>query len=270
MDRATLVATLMEPPGLDGEALASLPDAVNWIEVRADMVGDLDPDWLRQRFGGRLIYALRSHTQGGRFEGSLSERASRLLRASTGYDLVELEGGCDLIPELLRQIAPHQRLISWHGAAVDYHILKENFERLSSVQAKIYKLVTVARSTSDGFAPLLLLKTLSRGDVVAFAGGEPGFWSRLAALLMGAPIIYGTVASSMPMYGELPASRLIQDYGLPELTPIERIYGIVGSPVAHSLSPRLHNAAYRNLGHAALFVPFQADSFDDFWRDVVE
>src|SRR5262249_52505119 len=84
------------------------------------------------------------------------------------------------------------------------------------------------------------------------------------------PIIYGTVASSMPMYGELPASRLIQDYGLPELTPIERIYGIVGSPVAHSLSPRLHNAAYRNLGHAALFVPFQADSFDDFWHDVVE
>src|SRR5215813_6464781 len=159
MDRATLVATLMEPPGLDGEALASLPDAVNWIEVRADVVGDLDPDWLRQRFGGRLIYALRSHTQGGRFEGSLSERASRLLRASTGYDLVELEE-CDLIPDLLREIPPEQRLISWHGRAVDYHGLKERFERLSSVQAKIYKLVTAAGNTSDGFTPVLLLKDL--------------------------------------------------------------------------------------------------------------
>src|SRR5262249_41954406 len=123
MDRATLVATLIEPPGLDGEALASLPDAVNWIEVRADVVGALYPDWLRQRWGGRLISALGSHTQGGRFEGPLSERASRLLGASTGYALVELEGECDLIPELLDQIPPHQRLNSWHGAAVDYHIL---------------------------------------------------------------------------------------------------------------------------------------------------
>src|SRR5215813_10056602 len=159
MDRATLVATLMAPPERDGEALSSLPNAVGSIEVRADLAGDPDPDWLRQRFGGRLIYALRNHTQGGRFEGSLSERTSRLLRASTGYDLVELEE-CDLIPDLLREIPPEQRLISWHGRAVDYHGLKERFERLSSVQAKIYKLVTAAGNTSDGFTPVLLLKDL--------------------------------------------------------------------------------------------------------------
>jgi 3-dehydroquinate dehydratase/shikimate dehydrogenase len=63
---------------------------------------------------------------------------------------------------------------------------------------------------------------------------------------------------------------LIEDYNLPQLTPLREIYGIVGDPVQHSLSPRLHNAAYRALGYPALFVPFPVESFHDFWSRVVE
>jgi 3-dehydroquinate dehydratase/shikimate dehydrogenase len=62
---------------------------------------------------------------------------------------------------------------------------------------------------------------------------------------------------------------VIQDYGLPYIAPVTEIYGIAGNPVRHSLSPRLHNAAYRALGRPALFVPFYAESFSDFWREVV-
>jgi 3-dehydroquinate dehydratase/shikimate dehydrogenase len=61
----------------------------------------------------------------------------------------------------------------------------------------------------------------------------------------------------------------MQDYGLPHLPPLGDLYGIVGSPVAHSLSPRLHNAAYRALGLPGLFVPFAEQSFDRFWDDVI-
>ena len=262
------MASLMAPPEPEGEDLASLPGAVGFIEVRADLAGDPDTDWLRQRFGGQLIYALRSRNEGGAFVGSPSERAKRLARAATRYDLVELEGERDLTPDLLRKIPAKKRLISWHGKA-DLRGLKERFERFSAVQAKLYKFVSAAEHASDGFAPLLLLKSLGRSDVVAFADGEAGFWSRLVALRLGSPVVYGRVSSGRPVSGDVPVARLIQDYGLPELRPTEKIYGIVGNPVAHSLSPRLHNAAYRNLGHAALFVPFQAESFEGFWRDIV-
>jgi 3-dehydroquinate dehydratase/shikimate dehydrogenase len=61
---------------------------------------------------------------------------------------------------------------------------------------------------------------------------------------------------------------LVDDYGLPQLGPVEEIYGIVGNPVSHSLSPRLHNAAYRATDRPALFTPFQVDSFADFWSGV--
>jgi shikimate dehydrogenase len=36
-----------------------------------------------------------------------------------------------------------------------------------------------------------------------------------------------------------------------------RVYGILGRPVAHSLSPAMHNAAFAHLGLKAVYVPFE-------------
>ena len=35
------------------------------------------------------------------------------------------------------------------------------------------------------------------------------------------------------------------------------VYGILGNPVAHSMSPRMHNAAFRFLGIDAIYLPFE-------------
>src|SRR5215207_1449736 len=37
-----------------------------------------------------------------------------------------------------------------------------------------------------------------------------------------------------------------------------RVVGILGNPVEHSLSPRMHNAAYAVLGLDYVYVPFRA------------
>jgi 3-dehydroquinate dehydratase/shikimate dehydrogenase len=63
---------------------------------------------------------------------------------------------------------------------------------------------------------------------------------------------------------------VIVDFGLPALPSVDRICGIVGASAAKSLSPRLHNAAYRALGYPALFLPFGVDAFAEFWREIVE
>ena len=36
------------------------------------------------------------------------------------------------------------------------------------------------------------------------------------------------------------------------------IYGIIGNPVAHSLSPAMHNSAFETLGLNKVYVPFPA------------
>jgi 3-dehydroquinate dehydratase/shikimate dehydrogenase len=270
MIKATLVATLLTPLSPGGKELSALPAAVDCVEVRADLTGDLDPDWLRDRFRGRLLYALRSLAEGGNFAGTLDERHARLKRAARSYDLVELEGERDLTPQLLAEVPAEKRLVSWHGPSAGLQDLRARFDRISAVPASFYKLVPRAARSKDELAPLALLNSLGRTDTIAYASGAFGFWSRMIAPRLGAPVVYGLASDGAAVQAEPTVNKLIEDYGLPSLQPVEEIYGIVGNPVFHSLSPRLHNAAYRRMNYPALFVPFHVESFGDFWHGVVE
>lgn len=264
---ATLVAALTTPPGADLESELA---GVAWLEVRADLVGDLDPEPLRARFPGRLLYTLRSRSEGGAWEGSPERRKRRLLDAAGRFDLIDLESARDLSPDLLKAIPPAKRVISWHGPATDLPGLKVIFEKMSATGALLYKLVPTASQSGEEIPPLLLLDSLKRRDVAAFAVGPAGAWTRLIAPRLGAPVIYGALGDVPGAPGQITIRRLREDFGLPDLPRVERLFGVVGNPVAHSLSPRLHNAAYRALGLPGLYLPFHVESFGDFWLEIVE
>ena len=266
--RATLVATLTEPPSTPG----SLPDlaGADWLEVRGDLTGDLDPRPLRKAFPGKLLYTLRSRAEGGGFEGSVERRRKRIVEAAERYDLVDLECERDLAPEVLAAVPPEKRILSWHGGPVGLQGLKSRCEKRSAHEALLYKMVPAATQAGEELAPLLLLHQLKRPDVAAFASGPIGAWTRLLAPRRGAPVVYAATGELPGAPGQIPLARLRDDFGLPDLPPVEVLFGIVGNPVAHSLSPRLHNGAYRALGIPALYLPFHAASFGDFWLEVVE
>lgn len=270
MIKAALIASLSAPPSPTGVELSALPDSIDWLEVRADRVGDINPEWIRSHFKGRLLYSLRSKDEGGESLNSPAERHRRLQKAALRYDRVELEAKKDFSVELLTEIKAEQRVISWHGCARDLAELKARFARMSSVPATSYKLITCCEKISDEFTPLSLLKSLSRSDTIAYADGPLGFWSRLVALHLGAPAIYGAVPQGVTIPGEPTINKLIDDYALPELQPIEEIFAIIGSPVFHSLSPRLHNAAYRGTNYPGLFLPLLVESFEEFWSSIVQ
>jgi 3-dehydroquinate dehydratase/shikimate dehydrogenase len=272
MTDATLVATLTTLPSPSGADLTALPDSVSFLEVRADLVGDMSAEWLRSHFKGRLLYALRSQDEGGNCSVSQQERDNRLVAAAQAYDLVELEGQ-DLSAALMAQIPVEKRLLSWHGQAADESELVDKFTRLSATPARAYKLVSRAPTMRDEFTCLSLLKSLGRSDTIAYSTGPLGFWSRLIAPQLGAPMVFGLTPNSAAEAAD-PAepsiTRLIEDYGLPALTPITELFAIIGNPIFHSLSPRLHNAAYRAMTYPALFLPLRVESFTEFWRDVVQ
>ncbi len=266
----TLVATLTTPPAagylaaLDGVAGSS------WLEVRGDLVGDLDPAMLRREFPGKLLYTLRSRAESGSFEGSAERRQRRLIEAAEQYDLVDLEAARDLTEDVLRAIPPDKRLLSWHGPAASVDELKATFEKMATVDAVLYKLIPTATQAGEEIPPLLLLAALERRDVAAFAAGPAGVWTRLVAPYLGAPVVYGALGAVPGAPGQLTIRKLREDFGLPELRPVEALFGIAGDPVDHSLSPRLHNAAYRALNIPALYLPFHAESFGELWLEVVE
>lgn len=271
-DRATLIASLVAAPSQHGGELAAVPREAGWIEVRADRTGDLPAAWLREHAGGRrLLYTLRSAAEGGESESSAGRRRERLTAAvAGGYDLVDLEGERDLSEELLAAVPPDRRLISWHGGAVGLAGLRRRFERFAEVPARLYKLVPAAAQPGEELAPLALSHSLRRTDVLAFASGEAGVWTRLIAPRVGAPVVYGSAGEDPAAPGQPSVAALCGDYGLPALPPLERLFGIVGRPVSGSLSPRLHNGVYRELGIPALYLPFHAAVFAEFWLEVVE
>lgn len=268
--RPLLVATLTEPPRGDGEELRALAGRADWLELRADLAGDLGAAWLRERFPGRLLFTLRSRAEGGEFSGTRERRRRRILALAPEFDLVDLEGDRDLAPELLAAIPPERRLVSWHGPAADAPALRGRFEHLAKTPASFYKLAPRAAHAGEELAPLALLAELGRADVAAFATGELGTWTRAVAPLLGSPLVYGSAGARPAAPGQLPVDRLIDELGLRHLPRVERLFGVVGRPVLGSLSPALHNAAYRALGIPALYLPFEVESFGDFWLEVVE
>jgi len=253
----------LDPPSPDGAELTALPESVEWLEVRADRVGDIDPEWLRDHFKGRLLYAFRTG------DGVALNRSERLKTAAQFYDSVELEVETDTTEELLGLIPAEKRLLSWYGNVNDLSQLNDRFTQVSSVPATAYKIVTTAETIAQEFLPLSLLKSLQRTDTIAFSNGPLGFWNRLVALHLGAPAIFGLVSGGSAADMEPSIGKLIADYGLPEVSPAQELFAIIGNPIFHSLSPRLHNASYRAINHAALFVPLRVDSFAEFWRDFV-
>jgi 3-dehydroquinate dehydratase/shikimate dehydrogenase len=294
-----MVGTLTAPPSWSGRELRALPASVRWLEVRADLVGDLDPVWLRSRFDGELLYTLRSRAHGGSFKGSPAERLLRLQAAAERYDLVDLEAEHDLAPELLATVPAGRRIVSWCGHASGTPELARRLEQMAAVPARLYRLAPAASTPQQALAPLELLKWLGRRDVTAFATGTAAIWSRLLAPFLGAPVVFGRVnaAGGNPAQdgagvlgaadpgaqgagatgladadGELPLERLVADYGFPELPPPREMGALVGSARSsvRSLSPRLHNAAYRQLGLPALYLPFAVSDLPSFWREVVE
>ncbi|HZD95281.1 MAG TPA: type I 3-dehydroquinate dehydratase [Candidatus Sulfotelmatobacter sp.] len=267
MPAVDLVAAVTTPAS--SIEIRDIPTNISWVQIRSDLIGDIPADWLRSHFPRRLLYTLRTHLSGGRFDRSNEERQRRLIAAASGYDLVELEAETDLCSELLAAIPPDKRMIVWRGPADSVGRLESQFQRLLQFPARYYCIILSTTRTSDGLQPLSLLKSLRRADVVAFCDGPSGLWSQLLSPNFGAPLLFGQLHDAARKKGELSTQQLIADYGFPSIRPLERLYGMVGTRIFQSPSPRLHNFAYRTLDYPALFLPFHSENFETFWSDMV-
>jgi 3-dehydroquinate dehydratase/shikimate dehydrogenase len=267
-DSAYLIATLTTPPS--AEELDRLNDQADALEVRADLMREVEPEKLRERFRGELIYTLRSRAEGGQGTSREAGRWEQISAAAERYDRIDLEADRDLTPDLLSLVPRGKRITSWHGRATELVELRQRLAAMEAVGASLYKLIPEARKTGEGLLPLAFLKSVSRTDVVAFASGPAGGWSRLLAPRLGAPVVYGSAGPEAAAPGQLSIDRLRADYGLPALPSVEFLFGIAGNPVRHSLSPRIYNGMFQERDMPCAYLPFHVDTFGDFWLDVVE
>ena len=145
--------------------------------------------------------------------------------------------------------------------------LDEIYDKLKTTNADILKIAVQADDITDSIAVWKLLERAKKENkqIIPIAMGEAGKWTRILGLAHGAFMTYAALdAGKETASGQFSARDLIETYRVKELDEQTEIYGIVGNPVAQSLSPFMHNAAYKIHNLNAVYIPFEVKNLDEF------
>lgn len=226
------------------------------IELRLDFLAKA-PDFKRL-IGSKpcpMIATVRRPLDGGRWSGDEDERLMLLRQAIvSGFDWVDLE--TDII-DGLRRFKDVKRIVSYHNFREVPENLEEIYETMCNQDADMVKIAVTAMHPTDNLRVLKLVQE-SKKPTIAFCMGDLGAPSRILSLRFGAPLIYAAfnkergIAPGIPSFDEL---RKL--YAVEKVNADTAIYGVIGDPVGHSLSPLVHNKAFQQVGVNAVYLPFR-------------
>jgi 3-dehydroquinate dehydratase/shikimate dehydrogenase len=226
------------------------------IELRLDFLAK-SPDFKRLLVNKPcpLVATVRRPEDGGRWIGTEAERRTVLRQAIVaGFDWVDLETD---VANAIPRFRNVKRIVSYHNLREVPADLEDIFRDMCGQDADVLKLAVCAKHPLDNLRVLGLLQSAPR-PTVAFCVGDLGFPSRILAGKYGAPFTYAafnkerTIALNIPSFQEMKKVYHYQD-----VNSATEVFGLIGDPVAHSLSPVLHNAAFQALGINAVYVPFR-------------
>jgi 3-dehydroquinate dehydratase / shikimate dehydrogenase len=202
-----------------------------------------------------LLITCRRREDGGRWDRTESERLMILRTAiASGVDFVDLEAD---IAEEIPRYGSTKRIISLHNFDYTPENLEEIHETLARMDADIVKIATMANSFADCIRMMQLVRNASI-PTVGICMGEIGMVTRILALRFGAPFTFCAMSSDRKLAPGQIAFDLMKDIYRPkEIDEETRIFGVVADPVAHSLSPLIHNTAFRHHGINARYLPFR-------------
>jgi 3-dehydroquinate dehydratase/shikimate dehydrogenase len=221
------------------------------VELRVDTITDAS-DVLRvaQGFDVPLILTCRASYEGGHSELSDAERWELLTTCAETLDAwIDYEQAAE-------EQGSHARVIrSSHDFTTRPADLTQRFVRMQQSDAAVAKLAWTARSVRDNIEAFELMRAGPK-PTIAICMGEAGQTSRILAKKFGA---FLTFASLDHASGTAPGQVTIDDlkrlYRWDAITPATRIFGVVGSPVSHSMSPAIHNAGFDETGFDGAYLP---------------
>jgi len=238
------------------------------VEVRLDLVDR--PDALGAIEGRRrpVLVTCRASWEGGGFQGSEEERERILSDAqNAGAEFVDVEAREQFVSTITRRRRGRGIVLSLHAFGEPPADLMDRARAMRSTGAEVVKIAIEARRLTDTL-PLLQLARRSHftdpdgmDGHVLLAMGQPGVPTRVLAARLGNRWTY---AGDNVAPGQMPAARLLGEFGFRRIRADAKIYGVVGNPIAHSLSPAMHNAAFTAAGIDAVYLPLPAADADDF------
>jgi len=215
------------------------------------------------------IATCRRKQHGGNFVGSLAAELEMLQNAiAAGCQIVDLE-----VESAEEAKAAQLAKLRTSGAAllISFHDfsrtrgLSQAADRVEAFKPDFVKVVTTARSLADNLAMLRLIEDRSQSShVVGIAMGEEGILSRVLGPRAGAAFTFAAFSDGTETApGQISSRALLDVYRIEQLDQATRIFGVAGNPIAHSLSPLLHNTGFRREIVNAVLLPLKPRSLDD-------
>jgi 3-dehydroquinate dehydratase / shikimate dehydrogenase len=226
------------------------------IELRLDFLAKA-PDFKRLLADKPcpMIATVRRPQDGGRWGGSEEERLMLLRQAIVaGFDWVDIE--LDVI-DTLRRYKDTKRIVSYHNFRSVPENLEEIYAKMCATDADVVKIAVTALHPTDNLRVLTLLQAAPK-PTVAFCMGDLGVPSRILALRWGSPFLYAAFNKERGIApGILSFEEVQKIYPVEKIAAQTGVFGVIGDPVGHSLSPLIHNRAFQQLGVDAVYLPFR-------------
>lgn len=272
---------------LDAARAAQLGGAA-LVEYRVDGCFNLDDDDARAMISDVVtrsplpcIVTCRIASEGGEYHGDDEARASLFEALAEAerppryidIELASIETSAPLL-EFVKKLAqrreagaPAPRLIvSTHDFERRPPNLARRLERLRRMEdAAIIKVAYRARSLRDNLELFELLRERDR-PTIALGMGEFGLMSRVLAPKFGGFLTFAALRNETATAPGQPSLADMKSlYRVSSITPSTRVFGVIGWPVAHSLSPHVHNAGFEAIefdgAYVALPVPQEWEHF---------
>jgi 3-dehydroquinate dehydratase/shikimate dehydrogenase len=217
-----------------------------------------------------FLATCRRREGGGKFDGNVDRELYWLIQAGEAgcqWCDLEMETYRELPQNFLREYpVPRRIMLSIH-----------DFERMPKLPRKIsvarhgqvdaVKIAAKARNISDSVR-LLKLARHSR-KFVAVPMGDVGLPARILALREGSELAYAPAAEATAP-GQVSLHDMLHLYRAHKVTRGTRVYGVIGDPIGHSLSPLLHNTGFAVRNVNAVYLPFLVHQLEDFLRAIPE
>ncbi len=277
---------------------AATDAGADMVEVRLDYLQDHSESAIRplmsalNGFPGEVIATCRMSAEGGLWDGNEAQRVSFMeMVGLTGADYIDFE-----LDAWLRSANVRQKI--GLVCEVDAHtdrprrkliLSKHDFERtptnldtiLANLQAEpahVVKLACKANRITDAIRMLEALRNAcgrastspaARGGqegVIALSMGEAGILTRVLAGKVGGLLTFASLETgkeSAP--GQLTLEQMRSLYRWDALRPDTKVYGVIGCPVAHSMSPAIMNASFGATRYNGIYLPMRVEpAYEDF------
>lgn len=242
--------------------------AADIVEVRLDYLKNPDLKCLLERRTKPVIITNRPVREGGKFEGSEEDRIAILkLAIRLHADYVDIEH--DSVQSLRRDTehrVPTKIIVSYHNFRETPDDLISLYQKLSQSGADLVKMVTYANTITDNVKIYHLLRQ-TQGQLISFCMGEYGMISRILYKKFGSYLTFASLSKgkeSAP--GQIGIQEFLTTYQARRQDKDTHIYGLIGNPVSHSISPLIHNTLFREMNFNKIYVPFKVDDIGDFIR----